>query len=74
MLIFAAVLQSHFKEAGHIGSVAEDHAGFVLNYGSNEAEFPASSVPIKRHYQQTVQASPLQQEVKVELAEIAVVG
>jgi len=50
-------------------SVAEDHTGFVLNYGSNEAEFPPSKVRIKRHYQQTVQASPLQQEVKVELAD-----
>ncbi|MER9868878.1 hypothetical protein NKJ35_17110 [Mesorhizobium sp. M0136] len=50
-------------------TVAEDHTRFVLNYGSNEAEFPASNVRIKRHYQQTVQASPLQQEVKVELAD-----
>ncbi|ESZ08434.1 hypothetical protein [Mesorhizobium sp. L48C026A00] len=50
-------------------TVAEDHTGFMLNYGSNEAEFPASNVRIKRHYQQTVQASPLQQEVKVELAD-----
>ena len=50
-------------------SVAEDQNGFVLNYGSNEAEFPASNVRIKRHYQQTVQGSPLQQEVKVELAD-----
>ncbi|MER9858606.1 MULTISPECIES: hypothetical protein [unclassified Mesorhizobium] len=50
-------------------SVAEDHAGFLLNYRSNEAEFPAGNVRIKRHYQQTVQASPLQQEVKVELAD-----
>ncbi|WP_137935381.1 hypothetical protein [Mesorhizobium comanense] len=50
-------------------SAAEDHTGFVLNYGSNEAEFPAGNVRIKRHYQQTVQGSPLQQEVKVELAD-----
>lgn len=56
-------------ERGGSCSVAEDHTGFVLNYGSNEAEFPASNVRIKRHYQQTVQASPLQQEVKVELAD-----
>ncbi|MCV3211328.1 hypothetical protein OHD62_31850 [Mesorhizobium sp. YC-39] len=47
----------------------EDHTKFVLNYGSNEAEFSAGTVRIKRHYQQTVQASPLQQEVKVELAD-----
>ncbi|MER9594061.1 hypothetical protein [Mesorhizobium sp. M0244] len=50
-------------------SVTEDRSGFVLDYGSNEAEFPAGNVRIKRHYQQTVQASPLQQEVKVELAD-----
>jgi len=50
-------------------SAAEDHTGFVLNYGSSEAEFPAGNVRIKRHYQQTVQGSPLQQEVKVELAD-----
>ncbi|MER8757956.1 hypothetical protein NKH69_20090 [Mesorhizobium sp. M0976] len=50
-------------------SVTEDRSDFVLNYGSNEAEFPTGNVRIKRHYQQTVQASPLQQEVKVELAD-----
>ncbi|MER8962694.1 hypothetical protein [Mesorhizobium sp. M0701] len=55
-------------------SVAEEHTGFVLNYGSNEAEFPASNVRIKRHYQQTVQANPLQQEAKVELADNRVFG
>jgi len=40
----------------------------MLNYDSSEVEFSAGNVRIKRHYQQTVQASPLQQEVKVELA------
>lgn len=42
-------------------------AGFLLNYDKNVVEFADADVRIKRHYRQTVKASPLQQEVKVEL-------
>jgi hypothetical protein len=48
-------------------------APFVLNYDNNEVEFPDSKVQINRHYQQTVQGSPLQSEVKVELADNRVI-
>jgi hypothetical protein len=46
---------------------------FVLNYDNNDVEFPDVKVRIKRHYQQTVQGSPLQSEVKVELADNRVI-
>jgi len=39
-------------------------APFVLNYDDNDVEFPDGKVRIKRHYQQAVQGSPLQREVK----------
>jgi hypothetical protein len=42
---------------------------FILNYDNNDVEFLGGKVRIKRHYQQTVQGSPLQSEVKVELAD-----
>ncbi|WP_292370078.1 hypothetical protein [Mesorhizobium sp.] len=48
-------------------------APFLLNYDSNNIEFASDNVRIKRHYQQTVQASPLQSEVKVELADNRVI-
>ena len=48
-------------------------AAFVLNYDNNDVEFPDGKVRIKRHYQQTVQGSPLQSEVKVELADNRVI-
>ncbi|WP_245456386.1 hypothetical protein [Mesorhizobium sp. M2A.F.Ca.ET.043.05.1.1] len=48
-------------------------APFLLNYDSNNIEFASGNVRIKRHYQQTVQASPLQSEVKVELADNRVI-
>lgn len=48
-------------------------APFVLNYNNNDVEFPEGKVRIKRHYQQTVQGSPLQSEVKVELADNRVI-
>ena len=48
-------------------------APFVLNYGNNNVEFPDGKVRIKRHYQQTVQGSPLQSEIKVELADNRVI-
>lgn len=44
-------------------------AGFMLSYDNNVVEFADGNVRIKRHYRQTVQGSPLQQEVKVELAD-----
>lgn len=44
-------------------------AGFLLNYDNNSVEFADGNVRIKRHYRQTVQGSPLQQEVKVELTD-----
>jgi hypothetical protein len=44
-------------------------AGFLLNYENNVVEFADANVRIKRHYRQTVDGSPLQQEVKVELAD-----
>lgn len=48
-------------------------APFVLNYDNNDVEFPDGKVRIKRHYQQTVERSPLQSEVKVELADNRVI-
>lgn len=48
---------------------ANSDAGFMLSYDNNAVEFADGGVRIKRHYQQTVQGSPLQQEVKVELAD-----
>lgn len=48
-------------------------ARFVLNYDNNDVEFADSKVRIKRHYQQTVQGSPLQSEVKIELADNRVI-
>lgn len=44
-------------------------AGFLLNYENNVVEFADANVRIKRHYRQTVDGSPLQQEVKVELVD-----
>lgn len=52
---------------------AKGDAPFLLNYDSNNIEFASGNVRIKRHYQQTVQASPLQSEVKVELADNRVI-
>jgi hypothetical protein len=52
---------------------AKGDAPFVLNYDSSDVEFPDGKVRIKRHYQQTVQGSPLQSEVKVELADNRVI-
>jgi len=49
------------------------NAPFVLNFDNNDVEFPGGKVRIKRHYQQTVQGSPLQSEVKVELADNRVI-
>lgn len=46
---------------------------FVLSYDDNDVAFPSGKVRIKRHYQQTVQGSPLQSEVKVELADNRVI-
>ena len=46
---------------------------FVLSYDDNDVAFPSGKVRIKRHYQQTVQGSPLQKEVKVELADNRVI-
>jgi len=48
-------------------------APFALNYDNNDVEFSDGKVRIKRHYQQTVQGSPLQSEVKVELADNRVI-
>ncbi|EXL04865.1 hypothetical protein BG36_09060 [Aquamicrobium defluvii] len=48
-------------------------APFVLSYDDNDVEFADGKVRIKRHYQQTVQGSPLQREVKVELADNRVI-
>ncbi|WP_292502341.1 hypothetical protein [Mesorhizobium sp.] len=53
--------------------VAQSDARFLLNYDNNNVEFASGDVRIKRHYQQTVQASPLQSEVKVELADNRVI-
>lgn len=53
--------------------VAKGDASFLLNYDNNNIEFASGDVRIKRHYQQTVQASPLQSEVKVELADNRVI-
>jgi hypothetical protein len=44
-------------------------AGFMLSYVNNTVAFTDGNVRIKRHYRQTVQESPLQQEVKVELTD-----
>ena len=52
---------------------AKGGAPFVLNYDGSDVEFPDGKVRIKRHYQQTVQGSPLQSEVKVELADNRVI-
>jgi hypothetical protein len=51
----------------------KEDAPFVLNYDNNDVEFPDGKVRIKRHYRQTVQGSPLQSEVKVELADNRVI-
>lgn len=48
---------------------AEGSGQFLLNYENNAVEFPSGNVRIKRHYQQTVKGSPLQQEVKIELTD-----
>ncbi|WP_246696467.1 hypothetical protein [Mesorhizobium sp. SARCC-RB16n] len=53
--------------------LAKGDAPFLLNYDNNNIEFANGNVRIKRHYQQTVQASPLQSEVKVELADNRVI-
>lgn len=53
--------------------VAQADARFLLNYDNNNVEFASGDVRIRRHYQQTVQASPLQSEVKVELADNRVI-
>ncbi|RWI37001.1 MAG: hypothetical protein EOR30_26135 [Mesorhizobium sp.] len=50
-------------------TTTEDHADFILDYDDNIVEFGVGRIRIKRHYQQTVRDSPLQQEVKVELAD-----
>lgn len=51
----------------------EDAAGsFLLNYDNNQVEFGGSPVKIGRYYQQTTRDSPLQAEIKVELANNAV--
>ncbi|MHA6645214.1 hypothetical protein [Mesorhizobium sp. A623] len=47
----------------------DSDAGFLLSYDNNVVEFADGNVHIKRHYRQTVQGSPLQQEVKVELTD-----
>jgi hypothetical protein len=47
----------------------EESALFVLNYENNVVESSTGNIRIKRHYQQTVKGSPLQQEVKIELAD-----
>jgi len=48
-----------------------DAAGvkFEIEYEKSRALFPEGAVRIKRHYRQTVSDSPLQAEVKVELAD-----
>ncbi|MEI9425375.1 hypothetical protein O7A70_29880 [Mesorhizobium sp. Cs1299R1N1] len=53
--------------------LAKGDAPFLLNYDNNNIEFANGNVRIKRHYQQTVEASPLQSEVKVELADNRVI-
>ncbi|MER8543289.1 hypothetical protein NKH17_28475 [Mesorhizobium sp. M1334] len=58
---------------GHC-SAADDHTGFVLNYRSNEAEFPASDVRIKRLYQQTVQQALCSRTLKSNWPTIAFFG
>lgn len=49
----------------------DDAAGtkFEIEYENSRALFPEGTVKIKRHYRQTVNDSPLQAEVKVELAD-----
>jgi hypothetical protein len=42
---------------------------FDIEYENSRALFPDGAVKIKRHYRQTVSDSPLQAEVKVELAD-----
>ncbi|TIO17516.1 MAG: hypothetical protein E5X86_11490 [Mesorhizobium sp.] len=42
---------------------------FEIEYENSRALFPDGTVKIKRHYRQTVNDSPLQAEVKVELAD-----
>jgi hypothetical protein len=44
----------------------------LLNYDNNQVEFGGASVKISRYYQQTTRDSPLQAEIKVELANNAV--
>lgn len=42
---------------------------FTIDYENNRMEFDGDSVRMRRHYQQTVNNSPLQAEVKIELAD-----
>lgn len=54
------------------GTCKVDGAGgakFEIEYESSRVLFPEGTVKIKRHYRQTVNDSPLQAEVKVELAD-----
>ncbi|KXF76379.1 hypothetical protein ATN84_16015 [Paramesorhizobium deserti] len=43
--------------------------GFLLDYNHSQVTFGPDAVKIRRHYAQTVAGSPLQAEVKVELAD-----
>ena len=52
---------------------SSDNRAFFINYENNAVETDAGNVRIKRHYQQTVQGSPLQKEVKVELTDNRVI-
>ncbi|PRD43807.1 hypothetical protein C5748_08010 [Phyllobacterium phragmitis] len=46
-----------------------DQKGILLDYNRSQISFGPDAVKIRRHYAQTVTGSPLQAEVKVELAD-----
>lgn len=50
-------------------SVEQKPGSFLIDYENNRMEFDGATVRIKRHYQQTVNNSPLQAEVKIELTD-----
>jgi hypothetical protein len=57
------------EREGKCHSEQPDPEGFMLDYGHSEVTFGSHVTKIGRHYAQSVAGSPLQAEVKVELAD-----
>ncbi|CAN7708966.1 hypothetical protein LJR231_005919 [Phyllobacterium sp. LjRoot231] len=57
------------ERGGKCDSIEAATDGFQLDYENSSVVFPTGPVKIKRHYKQTVVDSPLQAEVKIELAD-----